>query len=282
MPSVIDPCSASQPPNPITATWPRVGSASSVGFSRAVSRAARIRSANSRPAARSSAATSRASWPKPLTTRTPVTVSSTCWAMSAARCWADQVAGNRPARTFAVTRPATGSMTSATTVSSGDSQSIAATDDHHGGQVAGGQRHHRQQRLHQLQVGDRPGDDLAGAQRVLALPVQPLHRGEHLAAQVVLHVQGQPAGQVAAQERRAELDQRPARPGRRPPAQQRGRAGHRVVHGDLGQQRDDPPPAPTPSTETSSAPAATPRCRRQAPASRRIQPGGAGAGTTPR
>ena len=79
-------------------------------------------------------------------------------------------------------------MTSATTVSSGDSHSIAADRHHHQRQQPGGQRHHGQQRLHQLQVGDGPGDHLAGAQRVLALPVQPLHRGEDLAAQVVLHV----------------------------------------------------------------------------------------------
>jgi hypothetical protein len=105
-----------------------VGSASSAGFSRAVIRAARIRSANSARARPSSVAVSRASWPKPLTTRTPVTVSSTCWATSAARCCADQVAGNSDRRERTVTSAAAGSTTRVTTVSSGESHSIAATD----------------------------------------------------------------------------------------------------------------------------------------------------------
>jgi hypothetical protein len=45
VPIVISPVSASQPPSPITPTCPSIGSSCSVGLSRAVSRAARIRSA---------------------------------------------------------------------------------------------------------------------------------------------------------------------------------------------------------------------------------------------
>ncbi len=86
------PCRASQPPSAITTTEDSSGIAASVGEKRALIPAARIRSANKRRPCRSSTSTMRASWPNPLTTRTPVTVSSTCWASSAARCWADQVA----------------------------------------------------------------------------------------------------------------------------------------------------------------------------------------------
>ena len=131
-------------------------------------------------------------------------------------------------------------MTSATTVSSGDSQSIAATETTHHGEHADRQRHHRQQRLHQLQVGDGPGDHLAGAQRVLALPVQPLHRAEDLPAQVVLHATARAARPGTGAGTRRRTGPRPARPAR-PPAgtSTRGRAGHRVVDGHPGQQRDD-------------------------------------------
>ena len=128
MPSETEPESAIAPPIPITPTCPSVGSASSAGLSRAVIRAARMRSANSRRARPSSVATSRASWPKPLTTRTPVTVSSTCCATSAACCCADHVAGNSDRRDRIVTIAAAGSTTSVTRVSSGESHSIAAID----------------------------------------------------------------------------------------------------------------------------------------------------------
>ena len=57
-----------------------------------------------------------------------MTVSSTCWAMSAARCWADQVAGNNDLRAWSVIHPAAGSSTSATSVSNGESHSMAATE----------------------------------------------------------------------------------------------------------------------------------------------------------
>ena len=192
----------------------------------AVSRTVRIRSPNSCRAALSSRPISRSSWPKPLTTRTPVTVSSTCWARSAARCWADQVPGTAPAGCAPPRHATTGATTSAIRVSSGDSHSIAAERGDREHHRADRQRHHEQQALHQLQVGDRAGHDLAGAQRVLLGAVEPLHRAEHLLAQVVLHVEGEPAAEVAAQERGAERGQlhhhqrgdQPAEPARSCPA----------------------------------------------------------------
>ena len=57
-----------------------------------------------------------------------MTVSSTCWAMSAAFCCADQVAGNSARRLRMVIHSASGNTTNATSVSSGDSHSMAASD----------------------------------------------------------------------------------------------------------------------------------------------------------
>ncbi len=99
--------------------------ATSVAAGFDVSAAVRIRSPNSVRAARSSRPISRASWPKPLTTRTPVTVSSTCWARSAARCWADHDAGNSTRLLRTATTATTGVTTSATRVNMGDSHNMA-------------------------------------------------------------------------------------------------------------------------------------------------------------
>ncbi|GAA3244366.1 hypothetical protein GCM10017691_50320 [Pseudonocardia petroleophila] len=109
-------------------------------------------------------------------------------------------------------------------------------DEHHRPQR---QRHHRQQRLHELQVGDRARHDLPGAHGVLALPVEALDRGEHLAAQVVLHVEREAPGQEPAQERRREPHQR--QPGDRGhDGAEHGRGpGHGVVDGDARQERAD-------------------------------------------
>jgi hypothetical protein len=51
------------------------------------------------------------------------------------------------------------------------------------------ERGHRQQGLHQLKIGDRAGNHLSGAQRVLTGAVQPLQRTEQLHPQPVLDVQ---------------------------------------------------------------------------------------------
>ncbi len=101
------------------------------------------------------------------------------------------------------------------------------------------QRHDRQQALQQLQVGDRPRDHLAGAQRVLPLAVEPLHGREDLAAQVVLHVQGEPPAQVPPQERGGEPEQREAQQHRDDQPEDRGDAPHGVVDGHPDQQRPD-------------------------------------------
>ncbi len=94
----------------------------------ACNRTTRIRSANSRLACWLSSSTSRPSWPKPLTTRTPVTAASTCPTSSPDCCWAAQLAGNRSRREARATSHSAGAMASAIRVSSGDSQSIATIE----------------------------------------------------------------------------------------------------------------------------------------------------------
>ncbi len=70
--------------------------------------------------------------------------------------------------------------------------------------VAAHHRQERQQPLHQRDVGDGAADDLAGVELVLAGAVEPVQRAEHFGAQVVLHVQGEPATHVATDEAEAE------------------------------------------------------------------------------
>ena len=110
---------------------------------------------------------------------------------------------------------------------------------HHEHDRAERQRHHRQQPLQELQVGDGAGDDLPGADGVLPLTVEPLDGGEHLAAQVVLDVEGEPATQVAAQERRGEAQHREPEERHDDGHQHLGGALDGVVDGHAGEQRPD-------------------------------------------
>ncbi len=86
-------------------------------------------------------------------------------------------------------------------------------DDERGGAEREG--HHRQQPLQELQVRDRPRRHLPGAQRVLPLAVEPRDGVEHAAAQVVLDVEGEAPGEVAADERQRRTGRARARPARR-------------------------------------------------------------------
>ncbi len=101
------------------------------------------------------------------------------------------------------------------------------------------QRRDLQEPLQQVQVRDRAGHDLARAQRVLALPVEPGDRGEDLPAQVVLDVEGEPAAQVAAQERCDEPHARQREERRDDETEPGRRARDRLVHRGPGQQRAD-------------------------------------------
>ena len=99
------------------------------------------------------------------------------------------------------------------------------------------QGHQRQQALHQRQIGDGAGDDLPGAQAVLLGAVEFLYRAEYRIAQVMLHVQGQPAAEITAYERRCELQQRHPGQGGDQPTQPLGDPGHGVVDREPGEQR---------------------------------------------
>ena len=124
MPSVMLPWMASQPPRASTPTWPRVGMASSAGLNRAIRRASRTRDAYRCVLAPSMRSSSCSSCPKPLTTRTPPTVSSTMAATSPACCCACQLAGNSLRRDRSAITHSAGATASATTVSSGDRNSM--------------------------------------------------------------------------------------------------------------------------------------------------------------
>ena len=78
--------------------------------------------------ARSSRSTSCSSWPKPFTTRTPVTASSTTPATSAACCCASQLAGNRVRREATEMNQRAGPTARATRVSSGERKAIAISE----------------------------------------------------------------------------------------------------------------------------------------------------------
>ena len=66
--------------------------------------------------------------------------------------------------------------------------------DHEQQGVAGEHRQEREQPVHDLQVRDRPAHHLPGRQRVEAGAVEPLQGGEHVAAHVALHVEGEATG----------------------------------------------------------------------------------------
>ena len=154
VPSVIDPESASQPPSAEHRRPGRAsGSASSAGLSRAVSRAARIRSANSRRGP----ALQRGDLARLLAEALdhPDAGDGLLDLLRDVRRLLLRRPGGReqrPARTAIVTIAAAGSTTSATRVSSGESHSIAAIDVTTSAAVPSVKRHHRQQALHELQV----------------------------------------------------------------------------------------------------------------------------------
>ena len=120
VPSGIEPLIVSQPPSASTATWPNSGTACSAGLYLAISRTARTRDANSAVLASSSRPISCSSWPKPLTTRTPVTAPSTTPATFPACCCASQLAGNSRSRERSAMSHSAGPMASATKVRRGD------------------------------------------------------------------------------------------------------------------------------------------------------------------
>jgi len=95
-----------------------------------------------------------------------------------------------------------------------------------------------EQPLHQGDVAARPADELAGVELVLAGGVQALQRGEHVVAQVELHVQAEPPTGVAAQERQAEPCQAGDDQQHDVRRERAGAVRGRIVDHPAGEQRD--------------------------------------------
>ena len=191
------------------------------GVKRACKRTSRLREAYRVSAASPRCSSSRCSWPKPFTTRTPVTASSTTPATSPAFCCASQVAGKIDLRIRIETKSKAGRTATITTVSK------RRQEDHHDerheqhDEVADDDRQERQQSLDQRQVRRRPRHELAGLQIVVAREVESLQALEDRDAQVVLHVEADPSthpppdvGREERERPRGEQDQqeRPHRP----------------------------------------------------------------------
>jgi hypothetical protein len=119
---------ASQPPKARIATWARAGTVCMTDWRLAEMRALRMRAPNSRIPDSVSLSSSRPSWPKPLTTRTPLVASSTTVASSAARCWASQLDGYTVLRRLRAMTMSVGTVTSATRVSGSDRWIMNASD----------------------------------------------------------------------------------------------------------------------------------------------------------
>ena len=71
---------------------------------------------------------SRCSWPKPFTTLTPLTASSTFEAISPTCCCTASDAGNTHLRSKPETKNSSGTMNSVTSVSEGDRKAITTSD----------------------------------------------------------------------------------------------------------------------------------------------------------
>ena len=92
---LIWPSIASQPPSASTPTWPSAGIACSADwYARLQPHRADPRAVEALGGVGRGRPSSRSSWPKPFTTRTPVTASSTTPATSPARCCESHCAGN--------------------------------------------------------------------------------------------------------------------------------------------------------------------------------------------
>ena len=112
-------------------------------------------------------------------------------------------------------------------------------------EVPGQHRQHAEQPLHHRDVGGGPRDQLPGRQLVLPRAVQPRQRAEDAVAQVVLHVQGQLAADIAAQPGPGEVQDRQHQRHGGPRGQRRGAADDDIVddvaldqrHGGVGEHR---------------------------------------------
>ena len=171
--------SASQPPSASTATCPNAGIVCIAGCSRAWMFTSRTRDANMRRERSVSRSSSRCSWPKPFTTRTPVTSSSTTLATSPAFCCASQLAGNTDVRSRIAVKSSAGA-TSEHHAARAAATGMNIDDERHDEQqdVRDADRQELQEALDQRDVGRRAAHELTGLQLVVAREVEPLQLPE--------------------------------------------------------------------------------------------------------
>ena len=154
---------------------------------------------------------SRCSWPKPFTTRTPVTSSSTTLATSPAFCCASQLAGNTEVRSFiAVNEQQRRDREHHEREQRRQPEHRAERHDEQQ-DVRDADRQELQEALEERDVGRRAAHELAGLQLVVTREVEALELAEHRGAQVVLHVERDAAAPEAAEVREHERERRPSR-----------------------------------------------------------------------
>ena len=123
---------------------------------------------------RSRPASSRSSWPKPLTTRTPLTASSTTPATSPARCSESHCAGNMTRRRRNDTNSSAGTIASTMSVRERRQHEHHDQRQHEQHDVAGRQREEAEQGLDEGEVGAGARHDLAGGELVVMGEVEAL------------------------------------------------------------------------------------------------------------
>ena len=233
VPSVRCPLSASQPPNASTATWAEHRD----GLQHRRVPRLQLDEPDARPeqvlAGIGEMPELASSCPKPFTTRTPVTASSTTPATSPARCCASQLAGKIVVRNRSVTNSSAGSASSATSVSGGDRTTITTSATT------------RNTRLPSM-IGRNISSPCSRPTSLLARDtswpvciwscdreVEALQPLVHRVAQVVLHVEAHPPADVAAHERGDEAEHAGGDQQREPRRQRPAVVDDDVVDDDL-------------------------------------------------
>ncbi len=233
VPREMCPFIASQPPTASTATCPTTGIDDRVGVYSAWMRTSRVRDRYRSSDAAARWRSSRRSCPKPLTTRTPVTASSTTPATSPARCWASHVAGNTALRIFSPVISSSGTIARAISVSVGERNAMTISETTSSTTLPS--RIGRIDRTPSIMPDVRrgAGHDLSGVHPVVGGEVEPLQALVHRGAQVVADVDRHPPAERPAGPGEDEGDEA----GGDEQGDQRGdaarRADERVVDDDL-------------------------------------------------
>ncbi len=128
VPGLMVPWMTRYPPSASTATWPSAGIVCIVDCNHAWMFTNRTRDWNMSCERAMSRSSSRCSCPKPFTTRTPVTSSSTTFATSPAFCCASQLAGNTDVRRRIALINSSGATKSMINASGGERTNMIVND----------------------------------------------------------------------------------------------------------------------------------------------------------